>query len=66
LPEPLCAFYSAGSYSIVKAFADDGVICPRKILIRTDTQLLEQPNPESLHNINTPEDLAGTGIKIAS
>ncbi|MFB3125068.1 MAG: molybdenum cofactor guanylyltransferase [Woeseiaceae bacterium] len=66
LPEPLCAFYSAGGAAIVKAFADDGIICPRKILIGSDTHLLEQPNPEALDNINTPEDLAGTGIKIAS
>jgi molybdopterin-guanine dinucleotide biosynthesis protein A len=66
LPEPLCAFYSAGGAAIVKAFADDGIICPRKILIGSDTHLLEQPNPEALDNINTPEDLARTGIKIAS
>ena len=66
LPEPLCAFYAAGAAAIVKAFVDDGIICPRKILIRSDTHLLDQPNPEALDNINTPEDLARTGIKIAS
>ncbi len=66
LPEPLCAFYAAGAAGIVKAFADGGIICPRKILMRSDTHLLDQPNPEALDNINTPEDLARTGIKIAS
>ncbi len=66
LPEPLCAFYTAGAAAIVKAFADDAIICPRKILIASDTHLLDQPNPEALDNINTPEDLARTGIKIAS
>jgi molybdopterin-guanine dinucleotide biosynthesis protein A len=66
LPEPLCAFYTAGAAATVKAFADDGIICPRKILIGSDTHLLDQPNPEALDNINTPEDLARTGIKIAS
>ncbi len=66
LPEPLCAFYTAGGAAIVKAFADDGIICPRKILIGSDTHLLDQPNPEALDNINTPEDLVRTGIKIAS
>ncbi len=66
LPEPLCAFYAAGAAAIVKAFVDDGIICPRKILIRSDTHLLDQANPEALDNINTPEDLARTGIKIAS
>ena len=66
LPEPLCAYYSAGSESIIKAFIDDGIICPRKVLIRSDTHVLDQPNPEALDNINTPEDLARTGLKAAS
>lgn len=64
-PEPLCAFYSAGTAAIIQAFVEDGLICPRKILIRSDTHLLDQPNPEALDNINTPEDLARTGIKVA-
>ena len=66
LPEPLCAFYAAGSASIIKGFIDDGIICPRKVLIRSDTHLLDQPNPAALDNINTPEDLARTGLKEAS
>ena len=66
LPEPLCAYYAAGSESIIQAFIDDEIICPRKVLIRSNTHLLDQPNPEALDNINTPEDLARTGLKIAS
>jgi molybdopterin-guanine dinucleotide biosynthesis protein A len=66
LPEPLCAFYAPGSSEVVKGFADDGIICPRKIMIRSDTKLLDQANSESLDNINTPEDLARTGLKVAS
>ncbi len=66
LPEPLCAYYAAGTSSIIKAFIDDGIICPRKVLIRSDTHLLHQPNPAALDNINTPEDLARTGLKAAS
>ncbi len=66
LPEPLCAYYAAGTGSIIKAFIDDGIICPRKVLIRSDTQMLDQPNPAALDNINTPEDLARTGLKAAS
>ena len=58
LPEPLCAVYRRGSDAIVKSFVDEGVVCPRKILIRSDTLLLDQPNPAALDNINTPEDLA--------
>ncbi len=60
LPEPLCAIYGAGSRSVVEGFVTDGIHCPRKILIRSDTRLLRQPHPSALDNINTPEDLAGS------
>ena len=66
LPEPLCAYYAAGTGSNIQAFIDAGIICPRKVLIRSDTCLLDQPNPDALDNINTPQDLARTGLKIAS
>lgn len=66
LPEPLCAIYRAGSASILRAFVDDGLKCPRKILIRSDTQLLEQPNPAALDNVNTPEDLVASVLGSAS
>lgn len=57
LPEPLCAIYKSDAQPIVRAFVDEGVVCPRKILIRSDTKLLNQPNPDALHNVNTPEDI---------
>jgi len=66
LPEPLCALYRPGSDAIVRRFVDDGVVCPRKILIRSDTHLLEQPHPEALDNINTPDDLAASVLEAAS
>ncbi len=62
LPEPLCAVYRADSAANVRAFVADGIHCPRKILIRSDTELLEQPNPASLDNINTPDDLRGSRL----
>ncbi len=66
LQEPLCAYYAAGTASIIKGFIDDGINCPRKVLIRSDTHLLDQPNPAALDNINTPEDLARIGLQEAS
>lgn len=66
LPEPLCAYYAAGSNPIIEAFIEEGVICPRKMLIRSDSCLLDQPNPDALDNINTPDDLLRTGLKVAS
>jgi len=65
LPEPLCAVYTSGSAGIVRGFVDDGVHCPRKILIRSDTSLLEQPDPRALDNVNTPDDLQGTRLGTA-
>jgi molybdopterin-guanine dinucleotide biosynthesis protein A len=66
LPEPLCAIYSPDSRPIVEAYVADGLVCPRKMLIRSNTLLLEQSNPTSLENMNTPADLEGTGVRFAS
>lgn len=66
LPEPLCAIFMPSSRAIIDRFIDEGVKCPRKILINSPTQLLTQPNPAALHNVNTPGDLAGTDIELAS
>lgn len=57
LPEPLCAVYRSSSREIMQRFIEDGIVCPRKMLIRSDTHLLDQPYPSSLDNINTPGDL---------
>lgn len=66
LPEPLCAVYACGSAAIVRGFVADHVHCPRKMLIRSDTLLLTQPNPRSLDNVNTPDDLHGSVLGGAS
>lgn len=66
LPEPLCALYRAGSHRILHEFIDDDIVCPRKVLIRSDTLLLEQPNSASLDNINTPDDLQDSVLEAAS
>lgn len=66
LPEPLCAVYASDSAKIVRGFVAEGIHCPRKILIRSDTQLLEQPDPNSLHNVNTPEDLQDSVLGTSS
>jgi len=65
LPEPLCAIYRPDARAMIDGFVEQGIICPRKMLINSDTHLLTQLNPGALHNINSPEDLAGTGIDAA-
>lgn len=66
LPEPLCAVYRAGSDKVIRQFVEGGIVCPRKILINSDTRLLEQPNPVSLDNVNTPDDLEASVLEAAS
>lgn len=66
LPEPLCAVYRSGSDAILQRFVADGIVCPRKALLRSDTLLLEQPDPAALDNINTPDDLKGSVLDEAS
>lgn len=66
LPEPLCAVYSPAARPLIDEFVAAGLTCPRKILIRSEARLIEQANPASLDNMNTPEDLAGTGVGVAT
>jgi molybdopterin-guanine dinucleotide biosynthesis protein A len=65
LPEPLCAIYEPAAASALEAWIAAGRNCPRKFLIQSDTLLLDQPNPQSLDNVNTPADLAATTIAPA-
>jgi len=65
LPEPLCAIYASGSDKLIREFVDNGIVCPRKMLINSDTKLLQQPNPGALDNINTPDDLAASVLEAA-
>jgi molybdopterin-guanine dinucleotide biosynthesis protein A len=64
LPEPLCAVYHAGCATIINQFVDDGIHCPRKILMRSNTRLLEQLDPRSLDNVNTPDDLDNSILRV--
>lgn len=63
LPEPLCAIYRAGCADIIQGFVDDGLNCPRQILIRSNAQLLTQPNPRALDNVNTPDELHNSRLR---
>lgn len=66
LPEPLCALYCDGSAAVIRQFIDGGLICPRKILMRSACTLLDQPDPRSLDNVNTPADLERSVLEAVS
>lgn len=56
LPEPLCTIYEPASREALLAHLAKGKDCPRKFLINSDVQLVDQPNPRALDNVNTPEE----------
>ena len=56
LPEPLCAIYEPAMRARLKTFVAEGVHCPRKALIRSNTNLVALPDPRALDNINTPAE----------
>jgi len=56
LPEPLCAIWEPASAAPLAAYAATGRQCPRRFLVGADTQLIDEPDPGALDNINTPEE----------
>ena len=56
LPEPLCAIYEPAARVTLNQQVAAGRNCPRKFLINAHTQLLDQPNPRALDNVNTVEE----------
>jgi molybdenum cofactor guanylyltransferase len=56
LPEPLCAIWEPGSAAPLAAYVANGRQCPRRFLVGADTELIDEPNPGALDNINTPEE----------
>jgi molybdopterin-guanine dinucleotide biosynthesis protein A len=56
-PEPVITIYEPKCYHTLLQFLAQGYSCPRKVLINSDTTLLEAPDKEALTNVNTPEEL---------
>ena len=56
LPEPLCAIWEGHAYHAFLKLFNEGIHCPRKILIKSNTHLLKQENPHWLDNINTLQE----------
>lgn len=56
-PEPLIAIWEPRSYPILLQFLAQGISCPRKALINNPVHLLHADNPDTLQNINYPEEM---------
>jgi len=52
LPEPLCALWEGHGNPKILEYVKNNIYCPRKILINSDTKLLEQKNKRWLDNVN--------------
>jgi molybdopterin-guanine dinucleotide biosynthesis protein A len=55
-PEPLITIWEPKSYPVLLSFLAQGYSCPRKVLINSDTNILQAPLTDALTNVNTPED----------
>ncbi len=56
LPEPLCAIFEPSSGEALREYVGGGKSCPRKFLLRADTELLDAISSTALDNINTPQE----------
>lgn len=59
LPEPLISIWEPKSYVRIMESIAQGYNCPRKVLINTESMIIECTQPEKLMNVNTPSDLLG-------
>jgi len=57
LPEPLIAIWEPKSYPVLLSFLAQGYSCPRKVLIKSDSKLINAHDKHALTNVNTPEEL---------
>lgn len=55
-PEPMITIWEPRMYQRLLYFLSIGYSCVRKVLINSDINELEAPNPAVLTNVNTPEE----------
>lgn len=55
-PDPLFTIWEPKIFQTMLNFLTLGYSCPRKVLINSDTEVIQLTNPEVLANVNTPEE----------
>ena len=63
-PEPLITIWEPRAYPILLEFLSKGYSCPRKALINSDVEVINERDVKALTNVNTPEELEETLEKI--
>jgi molybdopterin-guanine dinucleotide biosynthesis protein A len=66
LPEPLCAIWEPGSKDAVLAHINANKHCPRKLLLNSNTALLDLPEATALDNVNTPNEHSAAKAMLAN
>lgn len=68
LPEPLIAIWEARSKDRLLELLDQGVICPRKALIKSskNVKLVKPKSEKFIINVNSPEDIKNAGLVFES
>lgn len=56
-PEPLITIWEPSAYPRSLEFLALGYSCPRKVLINSDSNLLDPPNMDALTNVNTEKEM---------
>jgi len=56
LPEPLVTIWEPGSYPLLLNFVHSGPASPRKFLMQHRISILKPEHPDTLVNVNTPEE----------
>jgi molybdenum cofactor guanylyltransferase len=64
LPEPLCAIYEPASRGPLAAWITAGNNCPRKFLSAADALLVDNVQPHTLDNVNTPDDYGSAKQRV--
>lgn len=55
-PEPLVAIWEPRAYRVALEFLAQGYSCPRKVLINSEVALIDAQRPQTLMNVNRPEE----------
>jgi len=56
-PEPLITIWEPKAYAEMLYFLSMGHSCPRKVLINSNTEVLEAPDNHALTNVNNPDEM---------
>jgi molybdopterin-guanine dinucleotide biosynthesis protein A len=65
LPEPLCAIWEPAAKEAILVHIRANKHCPRKLLINSNTALLDLPEANALDNVNTPDEYAAAGALLS-